>query len=168
MGCGFTSLLRYFVKGLSLNFGVLMLLTCDILSSPPAVLPLAGVSKSMAGYNFMDGSLPCCSFLQTWIVGYMPWVSHGRWQRFPVMMGLFSCLGRKLLDDAVVCSAFHHRQMLMGLVPDAWQRLCCGGLLIPWGWHCLALVARPQHLLVLHSTPWPALQHPKVGPSLWQ
>lgn len=163
MGCGFTSLLRYFVKGLSLSFGVLMLLTCDIPGSPPAVLPLAGVSRSMAGYNSMDGSLPCCSFLQTRTVGYMPGVTDGRWWRFSSDGWGCSAAWEEnswmVQMSALTQSASQHRQMLVELVPTAWQRLCCGGLLIPWGWHCLDLVAQPQCLLVLHSTQRSALHY---------
>lgn len=120
-----------------------MLLTCDILSSPPAALPLAGVSKSMAGHNFIDGSLPCCSFLQTWIVGYTPGATHGRWWRFS--SDGWGCSAAWEENSWVVqlyalTQSAYCRQMLVGLVPTTWQRLCCGGLLIPWVWHCLDLM----------------------------
>lgn len=112
-----------------------MLLTCDILGSSPAVLPLAGVSKSMAGYDFMGGSLSCCSFLQTQIVGYVLGVTHERWWRFS--SDGWGCSASWEENSwmvqlyALTQSASHRRQMLVGLVPTAWQRLCCGEFLIP-------------------------------------
>lgn len=83
-------------------------------------------------------------------------------------MRLFSCLGRKLLGGAVVCSD----TVSLLLQADA-----CGAganhlaeAVLWWAFNSLS-VALPgsdgiQCLLVLQSTPWPALQHPKVSLSL--